>query len=825
MSEGKRSLRRRPAGGLRNATPWMLAAASSFGVALFGTLTGWSVAVTGALLALVALFAAYATRREAVDFGEAHAAVAAITLFTALQCVPFPAALLEIVSPLSLDDARDTARALGDDVPFFGTLSRSPTDTLRELLKACVICSSFFAATIIVRLSSRRAVVLAGSAAALTAGILTVGHVIADADRVWGIYEYPWPPYLMGPIGNQNNLSGFMAMVVPPLLGAALESQDRTRRALFLAAATFAGVMALASISRGGTVSLVVGLFVFGALVAFRAQRSADRATFRRSMLALIGLSTLVSLLALAAYGLADELAVDFGASSTGKLEAASEGLVLLSESPWLGVGRGAFRVAYTHLVGTDRMFYPENLLVQWLTEWGVPATLLLLVSLGSAWLRAARKAESTVQIGALAGIAAMVLHDQVDFALENLAIACSAAILFAGAIAKTARGSDAVRSPTRRDRIAVIGPGVAAATAALCLGWYVHQTEARRLEHALLALSAEEEWTEVDALGRTAMRWHPSEPVFPLILGWAAAARDARDAPRWLNRAMALAPDWPSPHLITARWLARRGRLSQAWLEVREAERVRADAAIREICIFAGLTTDPAVLEGVFAGQPMRDRVLSTAAACPGAPENVADALDRVLIEGTPVPVQTEARVRLARRSLVDGDIAAALAWLDHADPRAWTVRFARADILSAAHRTSEAIAILEAHGPIEVEPQRLEALARAHAAAGNDDAMRAAMEEVRRYAAGSGPRLAATALLLGRLEEQLGNSGRAYQAYDDAHRLDPTGAALAATAALAASEGDLRRAYLALSAICRDRGPASPECAAAEAARERSE
>ncbi len=288
---------------------------------------------------------------------------------------------------------------------------------------------------------------------------------------------------------------------------------------------------------------------------------------------------------------------------------------------------------------------------------------------------------------------------------------------------------------------------------------------------------------------------------------------------------ALALAPDWPSPHLITARWLARRGRLAQAWLEVREAERVRPTVAHQEVCLFVGLSDDPSTLIRGFEGEPTGEAGVARAAACPGAPESVGEALDRVLLEGAPNAIEREARIRLAQRALADGATAEALTLLDGADPSIWRVRFVRANVLLAAHRPEEAIALLEGHAPRETEPARLDALARAQTAAGNADAMRAAMEELRTFSAGSGPRLAANAILLGRLEEQLGNPGRAYQAYEDANRLDPASAGLTRIAALATREGDLRRAYLALAQLCRNGGPDSPECAAAEAARRRAE
>jgi tetratricopeptide (TPR) repeat protein len=837
--EERRQRRRRPAGALRRSLPYFLGLACVLAVGLFGTLTGWSVALASLLMGLAALFAAYLARREGTAIGETHWALLAITAWTALSLVPLPASLVESVSPESVIDARDTARALGDPIPGTATLSRSPTDTQRELLKAAAICAAFFAGCVVIQLGSRRAAVIAGASGAIAAGILTVAHVIADAESVYGIYHYPWPPRLMGPIGNQNHLSGLMAMAVPALLGVAIDTTDRMRRGMLLFAATFCGSVALAAISRGGAISLGLGLLVLGLLLALHARRKGDAESLRRALLALGGLLTVGVLLTMAAYVFGETLAHDFEASPTRKLELAAEGLVAVGESPWLGVGRGAFRIAYTHLDGSDRLYYPENLLVQWSSEWGVPATLLLLVTLGGAFFVAVRRAESATQMGALAAVLGMFVHDQVDFALEQLAIALSASVLLAAAFYRSPspRGKDQGKTAgTRRARILSWTPAVLTVALALVLGASIHHADARRLEQALLAMNEAGEWDATEALASDAMRLHPSEPIFPLVLGWAAASNDATgsaaDAPRWLNRAMALAPDWPSPHLVTARWLARRGRLEQAWLEVREAERFRPGVGHQEICLFIRASATPDTVMRVFAGEPRRDAVLNQAASCAEVAPAISDAIDRDLIGTAESSVAAAARIRLAWRSIRAGETDEALVMLDGAREAAgddevlsWNVRLARADALLRGRRPSEAAEVIDARAPLALEARRLDVLARCHAAAGNVEGMRAAVTALRAFAAGSGPRLAANALLLGRLEEQLGNAGHAYAAYDDAQRLDPESGALARTAALAEREGDLRRAYLALSQLCRARGEGSAECRSADAMRERSE
>ena len=72
-----------------------------------------------------------------------------------------------------------------------------------------------------------------------------------------------------------------------------------------------------------------------------------------------------------AAYLGLEPLIRKFEEGDASKLVLAGEAVELAYSQPWLGVGRGAFSAAFSRIAGaTERFTHPENLIVQWVTEW-----------------------------------------------------------------------------------------------------------------------------------------------------------------------------------------------------------------------------------------------------------------------------------------------------------------------------------------------------------------------------------------------------------------------------------------------------------------------
>src|SRR5262249_18001269 len=97
-----------------------------------------------------------------------------------------------------------------------------------------------------------------------------------------------------------------------------------------------------------------------------------------------------------------------------------------------------------------------------------------------------------------------------------------------------------------------------------------------------------------------------------------------------------------------------------------------------------------------------------------------------------------------------------------------------------------------------------RLTRLATAQALTGDADAMRDTIRELQGDAAGDATRIADALVLLGRLENQLGNRHSAYEAFERADAIDPHGSALSQAIALADASQEPHRAATLRARLC---------------------
>jgi hypothetical protein len=770
--------------------PGQIAIAAAFGLAAIG-LGVW----------------AYRAHRR-VDLGVAGAAVVAAAVWTLVQALPWPRAVVEGVLPEAVANADEASVLVHEEPDSWLPPSVAPEATQRAALHGLAIASALLAGLLAAAMGGRAVVLRGAVVATVVAGIVSLAHVTSAAERVFGLYapRHAASP-VWGPILNPNHLAALLAFGVPIALGIALDVK-REERGPWLVGALFLGATAIVTLSRSGIASLAGGVGLF-AVAAFAQRRRLAEQAWSAAIAA--GITVLVAV-GLGLYAALDRWLTLLPRESFDKIRTIGRALEFALGAPALGYGRGAFSAAFVAEHGSNVRFeHPENFLAQWATEWGVIPALALLVALAVAWSRALRGARSFAQLGALAAVAALALHDLVDFAGEMPGIATVASATFGAALLPTVR--------TERGQTGPLAIVVGATSVLLALVFVPRAGASATFEahdDALRELLAAGHWDAARQRADRAMLEHPAEPAFALLGAYASAADGRSDTGAWLNAAMRRAPAWHAPHLVAARWLLARGARGQALLEMREAETRRPGSSGALVCelVNGGM---PAAEIARAAPAESRERFLDRAAQCVGWASDAAIELDELLASSR----LAGPHLRRARRALAAGDTETAaieLARAQEIDRTAEEPWLTYADLVSERDGAAAVIPVLEsaisAAGP---STRLLEALAKAHADVGDLQSMRATVARLQSESDGSIRSQGRSLVFLSRLEQQLGNRAESYRALEEAELIDPRSGGLALLAREAERHGDRHRAIAAHREICA-RDASSPSCAAAD-------
>lgn len=720
--------------------------------------------------------------------------------WTCLQAVPLPRSLAHTLGLASVQNAERLAPVVDFPVPL--TISVDPGATCVQILTGIAIVSIFIAARL---LEPRHRGTVARAAAVSVALIALSGlaHRVLGLDAVYGVYEPRFTnSRLLSPIMNNNHMSGFLVMGTLVAMGLAADGRNSKTRALWISVSAFCGILVPWTLSRGA-----IGALVFGIGFWIWAIRHRRRTEGRRDWD--------FALVIAVAFGGAIFFALEpllrrFEQHDFSKLQMAAEGLRLLEGPPWwLGVGRGAFSSAFAVMEGSRvRVTHPENLLVQWLTEWGVPVALLLLGVLVTHLWRRFHSVRTATSLGLLVGLLALVLQNMVDFSLEIPAIAVVASASLGALTARRFAGSEQSIPRSSKRHFWLLAGGFLAV--GVLMAFRVIGSDTQSLTDRLVGAMATNRELEFEQTLEEALKLHPSEPVFPLLAAARAVRNDDPKAAKWLSIVMAEAPGWGSPHVLTAQWLLRLGRIDQALLEVRQAEIRTPGAGLSVLCKIMSSHGDMHHLERA-APSASDIGFFDRAMRCPGLDPTLRAAIDARILSVD--PLHPLAASREARRLTDRGEVDRAVALVESAlvkHPR--SVRLWETLVLSylAADEPERALAALEKaiRQGIDAD-QLLVSEARIFAALGNRDDMMAALTRLRGLAKGNPKKIAASYLLQGDLEASVGDVRRALDAYRAADQADPSSLGIYKSAALAWRAGLRTQAYRDYRELCsRDSG-----------------
>lgn len=562
---------------------WIIAlsglAAIAASVLLIGGVLRWTQAIV-ALLVAVAIGTSALSRRA---FGRKPPLVAfliAAAALTALQLVPLPAGIASVLVPTTEALRSDGAELVG--VSPWRAATADASASLGQLIYFLILLGI---AVLALRMAASErgryrilaAVTVLCGLVALIAGV----HRLFGMSALYGIYEPTYAePQLVAPLLNGNSLACLMG--VGAMLGiglAAHRKQPSWLRALWLVHVVACSLVVVVTVSRGGTLALAGGALVTIALLIVQRLAGTDRAKKRGRYLGnalpigiIAGCLTVLVIYSSAGKVEAQlsQLSFDELHYSRSKFAAWRSAMTLIEEQPWLGVGRGGFEAAFTHVheaSGLATYSHLENEYLQAVVDWGIPGALVLAaIALWMTVIAVRRWRDGALAAGALGALAVVAAQSNVDFGLEFLGLSAPvvaiAATLTFVPLRETAR-MGLVRAVRGAHVLALV------AGAILLLSSITTTLDEDRRE-----LSSR----PTIARARAVIERHPLDYYsYAVAADLAAKAGDAR-AIRLLNHAMALHPTHPQLHRMAARMLLAEGRQSQAAIEYAAALRTTPD-------------------------------------------------------------------------------------------------------------------------------------------------------------------------------------------------------------------------------------------------------
>jgi len=496
----------------------------------------------------------------ALPRSEFGACLAIVLLWTALTISPLPAGVVGILSPVALP------RWDSPLVQVPPSLSYSPGSTAIEVIKLAGAAATLaVAGALWLRRGCRRPLLLALVGSGVAVALVSAVQTVVEAERILGVYEPLWATTagFRTPFVNVNHAAQYFELTGLVSLGVAAHSRARERAGFGVASAVLLAA-ALATGSAGawfvvpGGVAMVVGLSL-----------GRRRSWVRWIVPALCAVAVAVALLAGA--GSPDEgkpLHIP-------KLAHVPAVIQLVGDHPISGVGRGAFRDAFTGYATPGaflRYTHAESEPLHLVAELGAPAAGLLLAAVVATWgFALARWRRDPGVAGALAGTFAVGLHSLVEFGLEFGGVGLPF-VVACGALIRPSRAEPSRRISPRASVAIAAGLTATLAFAPVAIGHGSWACELRAIEGA-------QNDGDLDAAVRRALRWYPCSADVALVAGHGHLVRDRpSEALRYLNRAMVLDPRNPGPHLQAAYALEALGARQQAATEAGVALQLQPD-------------------------------------------------------------------------------------------------------------------------------------------------------------------------------------------------------------------------------------------------------
>ena len=420
-----------------------------------------ALAVAAALA--LALAAAGAPRVAALrPVAAPTLALAAVAVLGLVQSVPWPAAVVGAFSPEHLRRFRDAAAALGDAGAAVRPSLSLAADASRGAALSWLALAACMAAAGLVgrRRGPRRGLLVALLAAASFEALYGVRHWWTDAREIWGVVVPRGEGRLRATFVNPNHFAAYLEIALPAVFALgwwawrrAREEPALERRLVMMTAPAILWLGLFATLaftgSRTGLLAAAVAVALQGLLAASASRR------WRAAPLGLLG--ALVGLGVVAVVGLQQGFGRLMAVSAFeivwgDRATACRAALDLWRHFPILGTGLGTFQDAFPlvqphELAGATWSHLHSDWLELLLTA-GIAGALLVAAGvwglgarLSRVLLRGHRSEDRAAALAALGALAALAIHEALDFALTTPANAFTLAIVCGAAAGARAAG------------------------------------------------------------------------------------------------------------------------------------------------------------------------------------------------------------------------------------------------------------------------------------------------------------------------------------------------------------------------------------------------
>jgi O-antigen ligase len=410
----------RPQSAIRNVVAGGLMVAIAFTALALGTVEAWSVAIFELIIVvLIVLWAAKAIvdKRLEIRFPPAALPLGAF-------------ALLALIQSIAINRGADRTNALSMDVEA----TRGALVVILFLFVCLLIASNFFRSVQQLRGLANFLIIFG----LVLAGFALIQHFTWEGRLFWFRPMAAAGAGTGGPFVNRNHFAGYMEMLIPIPVALSMSRAVRGEARLFYAfGALIMGIAELASLSRGGLVSLTGGL-VFLAVMSGSRKRGESHSSIRSSIIfrpAVLIIAMAGAIIAGVVWVGADFDIVRRVANdplTTGAMmdrrAVWGDTLKMVTAHPILGSGIGAFETVYPIYGrgnGTFVIQFAHNDYLQVLADGGIVGGMLALWFIFVVFRDFARGARSrdplpgALALGSGAGIFAILVHSLFDFNLQ----------------------------------------------------------------------------------------------------------------------------------------------------------------------------------------------------------------------------------------------------------------------------------------------------------------------------------------------------------------------------------------------------------------------